>query len=58
MSQNEGQRRCPLCGQPLKYLGDVDTTAMGHEGREQQRGSYKCVTEECDNFESIVNDPI
>jgi len=54
----ERKPRCPLCDQPLKYSGDVDTTAMGGEGREQRRGVYRCTTETCDNFASVVANPV
>ncbi|WP_210534278.1 hypothetical protein [Streptomyces scabiei] len=50
-----GQPVCPLCGKPLDYSGDVDSTAIGHEGRERRRGVYKCKSESCDNFETVVN---
>jgi hypothetical protein len=51
------KRTCPLCGKPLHYSGDVDTTAFGHGGREWQAGVYKCVNKDCDNFETVVSDP-
>jgi hypothetical protein len=52
MSEATGARdvsdvpRCPDCRKPVVF-GEHDTTAMGADGHERQRGAAVCMNEEC-----------
>ncbi|HET6356086.1 hypothetical protein [Streptomyces sp.] len=46
---------CPLCGEPVYYTGDVETTKWGDSGRSRVPGLYKCVNPECHKYEQQVD---
>ncbi len=47
-------RRCPECGSRAYTEGPIETSAVGHKGREFQRAVYFCKNEECEKFESVI----